>query len=98
MAAQRKVDLEDSLQAQQYFADANEAETWMKEKEPIMENTDYGRDEDSAEALLKKHESYWSDLASYRSVIDGLKESADACKVGRWLLRYLVGGVDDEKS
>ena len=46
---QRKGDLEDSLQAQQYFADANEAETWMKEKEPIMGNTDYGRDEDSAE-------------------------------------------------
>lgn len=46
---QRKQDLEDSLQAQQYFADANEAESWMKEKEPIAANTDYGKDEDSAE-------------------------------------------------
>ena len=48
-ALQRKQDLEDSLQAQQYFADANEAESWMKEKEPIAANTDYGKDEDSAE-------------------------------------------------
>ena len=48
-AQQRKQDLEDSLQAQQYFADANEAESWMKEKEPIAANTDYGKDEDSAE-------------------------------------------------
>lgn len=48
-AAQRRQDLEDSLQAQQYFADANEAESWMREKEPIVGSPDYGKDEDSAE-------------------------------------------------
>lgn len=48
-ASQRRQDLEDSLQAQQYFADANEAESWMREKEPIVGSTDYGKDEDSAE-------------------------------------------------
>ena len=48
-AAKRKEDLDDSLQAQQYFADANEGESWMREKEPIVCNTDYGKDEDSAE-------------------------------------------------
>ena len=48
-AGQRTQDLEDSLQAQQYFADANEAESWMREKEPIVGNMDYGKDEDSAE-------------------------------------------------
>ncbi|KAK7505097.1 hypothetical protein BaRGS_00003667 [Batillaria attramentaria] len=79
-AAQRKQDLEDSLQAQQYFADANEAETWMREKEPIAANTDYGKDEDSAEALLKKHEAFMSDLEAYRSVIEGLREQAQSCK------------------
>lgn len=51
-AQQRKQDLEDSLQAQQYFADANEAESWMREKEPIAANTDYGKDEDSAEVIF----------------------------------------------
>lgn len=40
---QRKQDLEDSLQAHQYFADANEAESWMREKEPIVSSTDYGK-------------------------------------------------------
>lgn len=79
-ANQRKQDLEDSLQAQQYFADANEGETWMREKEPIAANTDYGRDEDSAEALLKKHEAFMADLEAYRSVIEGLREQAQACK------------------
>lgn len=48
-ASQRRQDLEDSLQAQQYFADANEAESWMREKEPIVGSIDYGKDEDSAE-------------------------------------------------
>ena len=51
-AQQRKLDLEDSLQAQQYFADANEAESWMREKEPIVGNMDYGKDEDSAEVSI----------------------------------------------
>lgn len=46
--------MEDSLQAQQYFADANEAESWMKEKEPIAANTDYGKDEDSAEVSSRR--------------------------------------------
>ncbi|XP_062606729.1 spectrin alpha chain-like isoform X6 [Saccostrea cucullata] len=79
-ALQRKQDLEDSLQAQQYFADANEAESWMKEKEPIAANTDYGKDEDSAEALLKKHDAFMSDLEAYRTVIEGLQDQAQACK------------------
>uniref|UniRef100_A0A668AXR0 Spectrin alpha chain, non-erythrocytic 1 n=1 Tax=Myripristis murdjan TaxID=586833 RepID=A0A668AXR0_9TELE len=75
-ASQRRQDLEDSLQAQQYFADANEAESWMREKEPIVGSTDYGKDEDSAEALLKKHEALMSDLIAYGSSIQGLKEQA----------------------
>ncbi|ELU13181.1 hypothetical protein CAPTEDRAFT_92285, partial [Capitella teleta] len=82
---QRSQDLEDSLQAQQYFADAHEAETWMREKEPIVGNMDYGKDEDSAEALLKKHDALMSDIDAYEQVIDGLKEQATACKVSSLL-------------
>lgn len=41
--------MEESLLAQQYFSDANEAELWMKEKEPIVASNDYGKDEDSAQ-------------------------------------------------
>lgn len=53
-ASQRRQDLEDSLQAQQYFADANEAESWMREKEPIVGSPDYGKDEDSAEVRERR--------------------------------------------
>uniref|UniRef100_A0A669B8N3 Spectrin alpha chain, non-erythrocytic 1 n=1 Tax=Oreochromis niloticus TaxID=8128 RepID=A0A669B8N3_ORENI len=88
-ASQRRQDLEDSLQAQQYFADANEAESWMREKEPIVGSTDYGKDEDSAEALLKKHEALMSDLSAYGSSIQALKEQAQSC-------RQQVAPTDDE--
>lgn len=52
--SKRRDDLDDSLQAQQYFADANESESWMREKEPVVGNTDYGKDEDSAEVKIEK--------------------------------------------
>jgi len=79
-AAQRKQDLEDSLQAHQYFADAGEAESWMREKEPLAGNADYGKDEDASEALLKKHEALMSDLEAFKNTIVDLKEQAAACR------------------
>lgn len=33
----------------QYQTDANEAESWMKEKRQLMSSTDYGKDEPSAQ-------------------------------------------------
>ena len=79
-ANQRRQDLDDSLQAHQYFADANEAESWMKEKEPIAAAGDFGKDEDSAEALLKKHEALMSDLEAFSSTISALDDQAAACR------------------
>ncbi|CAH2100408.1 unnamed protein product [Euphydryas editha] len=79
-ALQRKQDLEDSLQAQQYFADANEAESWMREKEPMANTQDYGKDEDSSEALLKKHEALLSDLEAFGNTIKALREQANSCR------------------
>ena len=32
----------------QYYSDANAAESWMKEKEPLVISEDYGHDEASA--------------------------------------------------
>ncbi|XP_074621265.1 spectrin alpha chain, non-erythrocytic 1-like [Acropora palmata] len=79
-AATRKGHLDDSLQAQQYLADVAEAESWLKEKEPIVTSGDYGKDEDSAQALLTKHIAIMSDLRAYGTVIDGLREQSQHCK------------------
>ncbi len=35
----------------QYYADANEAESWMREKMPLVSSQDYGRDESSAKVI-----------------------------------------------
>ncbi len=77
---QRKQDLEDSLQAHQYFSDANEAEAFMKEKESLAGNEDYGENEDSAEALLKRHEAFMSDMDGFKTTIEALKEQATNCR------------------
>ena len=55
----------DSLQTQQYFATANEAEPWLQEKEPLAGNADYGKKEDASEALLKNHDTLMSDLEAF---------------------------------
>ncbi|XP_070407814.1 spectrin alpha chain, non-erythrocytic 1-like [Nothobranchius furzeri] len=61
----------------------------MREKEPIVGSPDYGKDEDLAEALLKKHEALMSDLSAYGSSIQALKEQAQSC-------RQQVAPTDDE--
>lgn len=53
----------------------------MKEKEPMVVNQDFGKDEDSAEALLKKHEALVSDLEAFGNTITSLKEQAESCRV-----------------
>ncbi len=45
----RQQRLDEALQAQQYYSSAQEAESWIKEKEPIVSSGDYGKDEDSAQ-------------------------------------------------
>uniref|UniRef100_A0A1I8HD84 Spectrin alpha chain n=1 Tax=Macrostomum lignano TaxID=282301 RepID=A0A1I8HD84_9PLAT len=64
-----------------YFANANEAEIWMKEKEPLVSSIDFGKDEDSTEALIKKHESLIEDVKAYGAQIEQLREQADGCKL-----------------
>ncbi|KAF5401772.1 Spectrin alpha chain non-erythrocytic [Paragonimus heterotremus] len=83
--------LEDSLQAQQYFADASEAESWMREKEPLVGSSEFGRDEDSTEALLKKHNALMADIEAYGSTIDALGSQASACRMQEAPISDILG-------
>ena len=77
----RKRNLENSLQAHQYYADSNECEQWIREKEAvILLSKDYGHDEDTAEALLKKNETLLADLIAFESTILDAREKAEQCK------------------
>lgn len=35
------------------MADANDAESWMNEKEPLVTNPDFGKDEDTAQVNVQ---------------------------------------------
>ncbi|KAL3107771.1 hypothetical protein niasHT_018094 [Heterodera trifolii] len=43
-------------------------------------STDYGKDEDSAESLLKKHRALISDLEAFNTTIEELRPEAGQCK------------------
>lgn len=84
------------------MADVTEAEAWLTEKEPLVTSTDYGKDEDSAQAMLKKHNAVMSDLEAYGTVVDQLRDQSKTCKVrlrvGRMAVVVVVaegGGCGD---
>ncbi|KAJ8309236.1 hypothetical protein KUTeg_014110 [Tegillarca granosa] len=76
LAAIRRTKLEDGLEAHQYYADANEAEAWMKEKMPLVCSPDYGRDEASSQALLSRHNRLEGEIKTFSSEIKRLDELA----------------------
>ncbi|KAL8620004.1 hypothetical protein ACOMHN_015286 [Nucella lapillus] len=75
-AASRRIRLEDAIEAQQYYADANEAESWMKEKMPLVCSDDYGKDEAGAQALLSRHNRLDKDIRAFNIEIKRLEELA----------------------
>ncbi|XP_068017491.1 spectrin beta chain, non-erythrocytic 5 isoform X2 [Melanerpes formicivorus] len=75
--ADRKSRLQAAALIKQYFADADEANSWLREKQPLLASKDYGKDESSAEALLHRHLRLEKEIAAYSSEMRRLKEQAD---------------------
>ncbi|CAF0717385.1 unnamed protein product [Brachionus calyciflorus] len=77
-AAFRRSLLEDALSSQQYYSDANEAESWMKDKMALVSlNSDCGKDEASAQALLNRHVRIQEEIKAYEPEIRRLGEFTD---------------------
>ncbi|XP_046664582.1 LOW QUALITY PROTEIN: spectrin beta chain-like [Homalodisca vitripennis] len=72
----RRNQLQQSEKAQQYLFDANEAESWMSEQELYMMVEDRGKDEISAQNLMKKHQSLEVVVEDYSETIRQLGETA----------------------
>ncbi|CAL7939039.1 unnamed protein product [Xylocopa violacea] len=72
LASVRKLRLLDAVESQMFYAEAAEAEQWIKEKLPLLTSTDYGKDEDSVQSLLKKLEEIERDLFSFENTIANL--------------------------
>ena len=73
---ERNGNLAQNEKAQQYFFDATEAESWMSEQELYMMVEDRGKDEISAQNLMKKHESLEHAVEDYAETIRQLGETS----------------------
>uniref|UniRef100_A0A8D0F0G0 Calponin-homology (CH) domain-containing protein n=1 Tax=Strix occidentalis caurina TaxID=311401 RepID=A0A8D0F0G0_STROC len=74
--ADRKSRLQAAALIKQYFADIDEANSWLQERQPLLASKDYGKDESSAEALLHRHLRLEKEIAAYSSEMRRLKEQA----------------------
>ncbi|XP_019374606.1 PREDICTED: spectrin beta chain, non-erythrocytic 5 [Gavialis gangeticus] len=74
----RKIRLQAAALIKQYFADIDEAESWLRERQPLLDSKDYGKDEYSAEALLYRHMRLEKEITAYGLEMRRLKEQANA--------------------
>lgn len=61
----------------QFYTEVTEVETWIREKLPRVSSEDYGRDETSAQSLLRKHETLELELESYRAKVEDLRNACE---------------------
>merc|ERR1719325_469084 len=73
---QRQQKLLVNEKVQQFLYDANEAESWMSEQELYMMVEDRGKDEFSAQNLMKKHEILETSVDDFAATIRQLGETA----------------------
>ncbi|KAG8449435.1 hypothetical protein GDO86_016185, partial [Hymenochirus boettgeri] len=71
-----KLRLEVAALISQYFADADEAESWLREHLPLLTSEDYGKDESSAEAILQRHLRLEKEIAAYGMEVRRLGDQA----------------------
>ncbi|XP_065610862.1 spectrin beta chain, non-erythrocytic 5 isoform X1 [Cyrtonyx montezumae] len=74
--ANRKSRLQAAALIKQYFADIDEVNSWLQERQPLLASKDYGKDESSAEALLHRHLRLEKEIAAYSTEMRRLKEQA----------------------
>ena len=74
----RKVRLMDSLAVQQLFRDVEDEEAWIREKEPIINSTNRGRDLIGVQNLIKKHQASMSEINNHEPRIDAVTRTAQS--------------------
>ncbi|KNC25934.1 hypothetical protein FF38_03695, partial [Lucilia cuprina] len=72
----RRLRLLDAVESQMFFVEANEAESWIREKRPIVVSSDYGKDELSVQSHQKKLEVLQRELQSFKPSIEKVNKLA----------------------
>jgi spectrin beta len=76
LSTYRKKRLLEAVDFYQFFADADDVDTWMLDTLRLVSSEDVGRDEASVGSLLKKHKDCTDELENYQNVIQALHEQA----------------------
>ncbi|XP_042895897.1 spectrin beta chain [Parasteatoda tepidariorum] len=76
LLAQRKQRLYDAVDYHQFFADADDVDTWMLDALRLVSSEDVGCDEANVQSLLKKHKDVTDELKNYANTIDALHTQA----------------------
>ncbi|XP_030854700.1 spectrin beta chain, non-erythrocytic 5 [Strongylocentrotus purpuratus] len=71
----RKLRLQMAVESHEYYIDANEAESWMREKMPLVCSDDYGKDADSAKVMLQKHTVLHEQIQAYENEVVQLRDN-----------------------
>lgn len=87
----RKSGLENALLMQQYIVDANEMESWLVDREQVASSDDYGRDEYSAQGLLRKHIELEREIAAHATVVAALADQSSQVKSVKMKARRSLG-------
>ncbi|KAL1006210.1 hypothetical protein UPYG_G00069280 [Umbra pygmaea] len=72
----RHTRLEEAHNAQKYYFDAAEAEAWMSEQELYMMSEEKAKDEQSAIAMLKKHQIVEQSVEDYAETVHQLSKTS----------------------
>lgn len=77
LASVRRLRLLDAVESQMFYAEANECDSWIKEKRPILTSTDYGKDEDAVQSQQKKLEALQRELVSFTPSVEKVGKLAE---------------------
>ncbi|XP_069363525.1 spectrin beta chain, non-erythrocytic 5 isoform X3 [Maniola hyperantus] len=76
LAEAREKQLADAAEAHQFYGDANEAESWMREKRTVVASEDCGRDAAGAAALLARQRLLHDELRAHAAELKALAAAA----------------------
>ncbi|KAL5270487.1 hypothetical protein ACHWQZ_G001266 [Mnemiopsis leidyi] len=77
LCKQRQLRLLEVVAFQTYLSDTDEILNWLSDMEKIVQTEDLGKDEASAQLLLKKHKALEEEISGYEPMISGLKKQQD---------------------
>lgn len=80
-AKARKENLESAEKTHEYFVGADEAGSWLTEKQPAVDSKEIAGDEDTADILLSRHRQLIDDIKAYEPRIEELGEKAKGCEM-----------------